>query len=554
MSKPVTRHRFLALLVLAALGCRAEPHADLVLYARIWTGDSITPYAGAIATRADTILAVGDSAAVARFVGGKTTVIAPAGGLVVPGFLDDHVHLLTGGFQLASVDLRDATTPEEFTRRIKAFAATLQPGEWITGGDWDHEKWPATPLPDRAWIDSVTPRNPVFVNRLDGHMALANSLALQAAKLDRAAAEIPGGTIVRRGDRELTGVLKDEAMNPVFAVIPAPSPSQLDSALTRAMTHAASLGVVGVSSVSTSWAEIAALQRARSRGTLTLRVANYIPLAAWREMSDSVRAHGQGDDWIRSAGVKGFVDGSLGSTTALMFLPYRDAPNTTGLFVTPEDSLRQWIGAADSAGLQVAVHAIGDRANALLLDIFDSVAQAHGPRDRRFRIEHAQHLRARDIPRFGALGVAPSMQPYHEADDGRWAAKRIGPELIKGTYAFRSLLDTGARLGFGSDWTVAPLDPLAGIQAAVTRQTLDGKNPEGWVPEQKVTVEDALRSYTVNNAWAVFAETRRGILKPGYLADLAVLDRDLTRIPAAQIGQAKVIATIVGGKLVYRRD
>jgi predicted amidohydrolase YtcJ len=547
------RLRLLALVLTAALlHCRTVPQADLVIYSRVWTGDSAAPYAAAIAVQADTVVAVGDSTSVARFVGSKTTVLTPAGGFVVPGFMDNHVHLLSGGFQLASVELRDATTPEEFVRRLKAFAMTLKAGEWITGGNWDHEKWPGAPLPDRAWIDSVTPNNPVFVSRLDGHMALANSLALQAAKLDRAAREIPGGTLVRRRDRELSGVLKDEAMNPVFGVIPSPSASQLDSALTRAMAHAASLGVVAVSSVATSWADIAALERARTRGALTLRVANYIPLAAWREMADSVQAHGKGDDWIRTAGVKGFVDGSLGSTTALMFAPYRDAPDTRGLFVTPEDSLRQWIGAADSAGLELAVHAIGDRANALLLDIYDSVARAHGPRDRRSRIEHAQHLRAQDIPRFGAAGVIPSMQPYHAADDGRWAAKRIGPELIKGTYAFRSLLDSGARLTFGSDWTVAPLNPLLGIQAAVTRQTLDGKNPEGWVPEQKIGVEEALRSYTVNNAYAVFAEGRRGRLLPGYLADLVVLDRDLTRVPPTQLEQARVIATVVGGKVVYR--
>jgi predicted amidohydrolase YtcJ len=235
-----------------------------------------------------------------------------------------------------------------------------------------------------------------------------------------------------------------------------------------------------------------------------------------------------------------------------MFAPYRDAPHTRGLFVTPEDSLRRWIGAADSAGLQVAVHAIGDRANALLLDIFDSVARVHGPRDRRFRIEHAQHLRQQDIPRFAAQGVIPSMQPYHAADDGRWAWKRIGPELIRGTYAFRSLLQTGARLACGSDWTVAPLDPRLGIEAAVTRQTLDGKNPEGWVPEQKITVEDALRCYTVTNAYAVFGDGRRGALRPGFLADLVVLDRDLTRIPPTTIHQARIVATIVGGKVVFR--
>jgi len=546
------RARLAGLLLLTACGGGGNP-ADTVVFGRIWTGDSASPWAQALAIRGDTIVAVGDSAEISRLVGSGTSVIAPPGGFVAPGFVDDHVHLRWGGFQLASVDLRDATSPEELVRRIGAFAATLQPGEWITGGDWDHEKWPGTPLPDRSWIDSVTPRNPVFVQRLDGHMALANSLALAAAKLERSMGAIPGGAIMRRPDGELTGVFKDEAMNPVNAAIPEPSPSQLDSALARAMRHAASLGVVGVSSVSTDWADIAALERARQRGTLTLRTSNYIALANWRQMADSLKAHGPGDEWIRVAGVKGFVDGSLGSTTALMFNPYRDAPNTRGLFVTPEDSLRVWIGAADSAGVQVAVHAIGDRANALLLGIFDSVARAHGPRDRRFRIEHAQHLRQGDIPRFAALGVIPSMQPYHAADDGRWAWKRIGPDLIKGTYAFRTLLDTGARLTFGSDWTVAPLDPRVGIQAAVTRQTLDGKNPEGWVPEQKITVEEALRCYTVNNAYAMFAEDRRGMLQPGYLADLVVLDRDLTRIPPTSIEQTKVVATLVGGRVVFRR-
>jgi predicted amidohydrolase YtcJ len=547
------RIHFAVVLSCLTLSCTGGPKADLIVYGRVWTGDPARAWAGAVAIKGDTILAVGDSAEVARFVGSGSREVGPTGAFVVPGFMDGHVHLLGGGFQLASVDLRNAATPEEFTRRLKAFAATLKAGEWITGGDWDHEKWAGAPLPDRSWIDSVTPHNPVFVSRLDGHMALANSLALAAAKLGRGARDIPGGMIVRRKNGELSGVLKDEAMGPVFTAIPDPSPSQLDSALTRAMGHAASLGVVGVSSVSTGWNDIAALQRARVRGVLTLRVSNYIALGAWRSMADSVAVHGVGDQWIRTAGVKGFVDGSLGSTTALMFQPYRDAPGTRGLLVTPEDSLRRWVGAADSAGLQVAVHAIGDRANALLLDIYDSVAKAHGARDRRFRIEHAQHLRAGDVARFGELGVIPSMQPYHAADDGRWAAKRIGPELIKTTYAFRTLLDRGTHLAFGSDWTVAPLDPLVGIKAAVTRQTLDGKNPEGWVPEQKITVEEALRAYTAGNAYAVFAEGRRGMLKPGYLADLVVLDRDITRIPPATIDQARVRLTVVGGRVVFQQ-
>jgi predicted amidohydrolase YtcJ len=318
------------------------------------------------------------------------------------------------------------------------------------------------------------------------------------------------------------------------------------------MRHAASLGVTAVASVSSSWADVAALRRARERGTLTLRVASYLPLAEWRAVAESVRVGGPGDEWLRAAGVKGFVDGSLGSTTALFDEPFRDAPGTRGLFTTPEDSLRSWIGRADSAGLQVAVHAIGDRANGLLLDIFDSVATAHGPRDRRFRIEHAQHLRPRDIPRFGRLAVIPSMQPYHAADDGRWAEKRIGPERIKTTYAFRSLLDTGAGLVFGSDWTVAPLDPLKGLEAALTRQTIDGRNPDGWVPEQRITLEEALRAYTVANAYAMHLDRVAGRLAPGLAADLVVLDRDLFAIAPTAIHEARVLLTVVAGRVVYR--
>jgi predicted amidohydrolase YtcJ len=278
----------------------------------------------------------------------------------------------------------------------------------------------------------------------------------------------------------------------------------------------------------------------------------FVPLGDWRRMADTVWANGVGDEWLRVAGVKGYVDGSLGSGTALFYQPYNDDPKTSGLMVTPEDSLRAWIGAADSAGLQVAVHAIGERANGLLLDIYDSVAKAHGPRDRRLRIEHAQHLRRQDIARLAHSGVIASMQPYHAIDDGRWAEKRIGPERIQTTYAFRSLLDAGAHLAFGSDWTVAPLDPLLGIYAAVTRRTLDGKNPDGWVPGEKITVEEALRAYTSGNAYGVFAERTRGKLAPGYLADLVLLDQDLTAIPPEATERAQVRATIAGGKVVFR--
>jgi hypothetical protein len=467
--------------------------------------------------------------------------------------MDGHAHFLSGGFQLSNVDLRDAASPQEFVARIKAFAATLRPGEWILGGTWDHENWPGAPLPDRSWIDSVTPNNPVFVDRLDGHMALANSAALRRAGVTRNTGDIPGGTIVRRADGEPTGVLKDEAQGPVLAVIPIPSASQSDAALKRAMEWTASKGVTAVADVNVPWYEVAALRRAHAAGNLKTRVSVYGPLRDWRQMAETVRVHGIGDEWLRVAGVKGFVDGSLGSTTALFYRPYNDAPATSGLFVTPEDSMRAWIGGADSAGLQVVVHAIGERANGVLLDIFDSVAKAHGPRDRRFRVEHAQHLRRADIARLARSGVIASMQPYHVIDDGRWAEKRIGPDRIQTTYAFRSLLAGGGRLAFGSDWTVAPVDPLLGIYAAVTRRTLDGKNPKGWIPAEKITVEQALQAYTASNAYGVFGERTRGKLAPGYAADLVALDQDLTAIAPEEIDQASVRVTVVGGKVVFSK-
>lgn len=545
---------FLGLLLVCAVACRRT--ADIVITGGVvWTGlSSGRAQRGAVAIAGGRILAVGDSADIAHYLGSKTEVIRAGGGLVMPGFADGHTHFIGGGIQLALEDLRTSASPQAFIRRIAAYAKTLEPGQWITGGDWDHERWNGSPLPRREWIDSVTSNNPVFVNRLDGHMALANSLALKAAGITTATPDIPGGVIVRDPRTgEPTGILKDRAQDPVDRVIPDPSPEQRDSALVRALRHAASLGVTAIAHMSASYEDLASYRRLQAAGRLTTRVAVYLPIETWRMLADTVRKYGRGDDWLHIGGLKAYVDGSLGSTTALFFAPYNDAPNTSGLLRTPEESLRAWIGAADSAGLQVAVHAIGEKANAIILDIYDSVARAHGPRDRRFRVEHAQHLRRQDIPRFGALGVIPSMQPYHAIDDGRWAEKRIGPARIKTTYPFRTLLDTGAPLAFGSDWTVAPLDPVLGIYAAVTRRTLDGKNPRGWVPEQKISVAEALRAYTAGNAWATFNQDNWGTLAPGHLADVVVLDHNLFTMPLDSLDQARVRYTIVGAKIVFRR-
>ncbi len=549
----MSRTAVLSTFILALAGCGRK--ADLVIRGgTVWTGLSTgRGQPGAVAIANGKILAVGDSSEIARYVGAATQVLRADGGMVLPGFADGHTHFIDGGFQLASVDLRDAATPQEFVRRLKEYAATLQPGEWITGGDWDHELWRGTPLPQRDWIDSVTPNNPVFVNRLDGHMALANSAALHAAGVTRATATPPGGEIVRDATGEPLGIFKDQAMDLIWKAFPEPSTEKRDSALARAMAHAASLGVTATAHMSASWADLATYRRLQQAGRMTLRVALYLPLDQWHAVADTVARAGPGDDWVRIGGVKGYMDGSAGSRTAYFFEPFSDSARYSGLMQHTEGEMRTWIGSADSAGLQVAVHAIGDRANALLLAIYDSVARAHGTRDRRFRDEHAQHLRPQEIPLFGALRVVPSMQPYHAIDDGRWLEKRIGPVRIRTTYAFRSLIGADAPLAFGSDWTVAPLDPLLGVYAAVTRRTLDGKHPGGWVPDQKITVGEALRAYTYGNAWAMFMDQKWGALVAGRYADVVVLDRDLFGVAPESLGDVKVRYTIVGGHVVYQK-
>jgi predicted amidohydrolase YtcJ len=454
------------------------------------------------------------------------------------------------------VQLRDAKTPDEFQARIRDFAATVAPGTWITGGDWDHELWGGE-LPRREWVDRATPNHPVWVNRLDGHMALANSAALRAAGVTRQTKDVAGGEIVRDRRGEPTGVLKDNAMSFVDKVVPSPAPALSDRALQAAMRYVAEQGVTSVHNMG-SWSDLEIFARARTTSALQTRIYAVVPLPDWERLHDVVRSReygpdGRGDSWLRVGGLKGFVDGSLGSHTAAFHAPFSDAPKDRGFFVNTAKDLYSWISGADRAGLHVMVHAIGDRANETLLDIYERVGRENGPRDRRFRIEHAQHLAPSDIPRFAGLGVIASMQPYHAIDDGRWAQRVIGPVRIKTTYAFRFLLDAGAHVAFGSDWFVAPPTPLEGIYAAVTRRTIDGANPSGWVSEQKIAVEEALRAYTSEAAFASFEESSKGALIAGYLADFVMIDRDLFKIAPVEIGQARVSLTVVDGKVVFER-
>ena len=535
----------------AARPAPAPVRALAIVNARVWTGDTRRPWADAILVRGERIEVVGSSAEIKKRAGASVPTVDARGMMVAPGFIDAHVHFIDGGFALASVQLRDARTKSEFISRIKAFAASVPAGTWILNGDWDHTNWGGE-LPERSWVDSVTTRNPVWINRLDGHMNLANSLALAAGKVTRDSREVSGGTIVRDGNGDLTGVLKDNAMDLMSGAIPDPGMEMSLRALDAAMSYVAERGVTSVHHMG-SWGDLAVFRRAHEAGLLRTRISAAVPLATWARLRDDVAAHGRGDAWLRTGGLKGFVDGSLGSHTAAMFEPFTDAPSDRGLLVNSEADLLSWTDNADQAGLQVMVHAIGDRAIRTQLDIYERVAHKNGTRDRRFRIEHAQHIAPADISRFGTLGVIASMQPYHAIDDGRWADAVIGKERAKGTYAFKSLLDQHATVAFGSDWFVAPPAPLFGIYAAVTRRTLDDKHPEGWIPEQRITVDQALRAYTIGSARAGFQEKEQGVLRSGMLADLVVIDRDITRVKPTEIRDARVMLTMVGGRVVFDR-
>ncbi|MGA2362426.1 MAG: amidohydrolase [Candidatus Aminicenantales bacterium] len=552
-------------LLLATLGllpgCSRTPGGkmvDLVLInGSVWTGDPRQPWAEAVAVRGNRIFKVGTTPEIRRLSGEGVTVVDLKGGLVLPGFIDSHTHFLAGGFSLSSVLLRDAKSREDLAARIAVKARSLGKGEWVVNGDWDHEQLSPPELPRKEWIDAVTPANPVCVNRFDGHMILANSLALKLAGITRTTPVPPGGEIVKDPKTgEPTGILKDAAMDLVYAKIPEPSFPEKLRAAEASLGEAALHGVTSVNEMADA-SSFEVFEELDRQGRLTTRLHVYIPITQVDLLHRLKIKSPFGNPRLKLAGLKGFVDGSLGSETAYFFEPYSDDPKAYGLLheqMYPEGIMEKRVLEADRAGLQVAVHAIGDRANSLLLDIFEKVIAADGPRDRRWRVEHAQHLRAGDIARFGRLGLIASVQPYHLIDDGRWAENKIGRERAKTTYAFRSLLDAGAVLAFGSDWTVAPLDPLAGIYAAVTRRTLDGKTPGGWVPEQKISVEEAVKAYTVNGAYTEFAERDKGSIEDGKLADLVVLSRDIFKIPPEEIRGVEVLMTIFDGKVVHRKQ
>jgi predicted amidohydrolase YtcJ len=543
----------------------AQNQADLILTdGKIWTENPKRPEVEAIAIVGNRIVALGDSAAISALAGPHTTVIDLKGRRVVPGFNDAHVHFYMGGEGLTSVQLHDASSPEEFRQKVAAFARAMPKGEWIVNGNWDHERWTPANLPTHQLIDDVTPDNPVFVNRSDGHMCLANALAMKLAGVNQNTKDVPGGVILRDAQGNPTGIFKDAAKTLIEHVQPHPSMEHILSAIKAAQNYASENGVTSVQDMGVFTAQgvdtmvdvIKGYQILERRGELNVRVSTHIPLPDWKRDASAGIMADFGNEKLQVGALKSFADGSLGSTTAWFFEPYTDAPNTSGIpsaeLLHPDEQYAH-MRDADRAGLQICVHAIGDRANKTILDFFERLEKDNGARDRRLRIEHAQHLRTADIPRFAQLHVIASVQPYHAIDDGRWADKRIGAERVKTTYAFRSLLDSGAVLAFGSDWFVAPMSPLMGIYAASTRRTLDGKHPEGWVPEQKITVAEAVHAYTVGSAYASMEERMKGSLEPGKLADLAVLSEDIFKIDLVEIQNTKVDLTIFDGKIIFER-
>ena len=532
-----------------------QPAADLVIYnAHIYTVNAAQPEAAAVAVLGDRIVAVGTDAEVLRWRGATTRAVDAHGQLLLPGFNDAHVHLLDGGVELDSVQLNDASSVEEFARRIGAFAATRPSGEWLLQGNWDETKWSPVTLPTRQVIDAVSGGHPVALWRYDGHVVVGNSRALALAGITAATPDVPGGVIVRDAAGEPTGVLKDAATSLLERVIPAPTPAQRRKIIERAMREAAALGVTSVQAMSTDYPTIAALSDLLQEGKLTLRVYAVPAISTVEDQAQLGIGRAFGSSLLRIGALKAFADGSLGARTAYFFAPFDDQPDNRGLLsadMQPLSKMRDWMMRADAANLQLCTHAIGDAGISAILDIYQDIETAHGQRDRRWRIEHAQHMAARDFDRFAKLGVIASVQPYHAIDDGRWAEGRIGHDRSSRTYAFKSFLNHGVRLALGTDWPVAPLDPMLTLYAATTRATLDGKHPGGWFPEQKLSAQEAISAYTMGSAYAEFQEHDKGSIEPGKLADFVLLNADVLKIPAEKIRNVRVQKTWVGGVEVY---
>lgn len=537
-------------------GCAAPPADTILLGGRVWTGTSaVWPPEGAeptaLAVRRGVVVAVGQDADIEKLASPQTRRVALGGRRVVPGFVDDHVHLISGGLDLEEIQLRPATSREDFVRRI-AERAKARPGQWITGGNWDHETWGGT-LPAKGWIDAVTGDTPVIVSRLDGHIMLANSRALALAGITTKTPDPPGGIIDRDRRGEPTGILRNKAIDLVYAHVPPASQETEDRAVLAAQQHLLALGVTAVHDMDT-WEALAAVQRAHRAGRLKIRVHSAVPLETWPRLAEYVASEGRGDAWHSWGSLKGFVDGSLGARTALLSTPYSDQSDARGIAQSDLDELAEQIRGADAAGLQVAIHAIGDRAVDWTVEAFVDAEDRNGPRDRRFRIEHAFVTGPVATARMGKHGIIASLQPYLTDDEHRWLTNRLGPERDAWTNNFQALLAAGVPVAFGSDWPVTRADPLWGVYSAVTRADLSREVvPPGWAMSQRMSVPQALAAYAQGNAWAGFRETVSGTLAPGMAADFVVLAQDPFG-EGVDLRTVRVDMTVVGGETAFQRE
>jgi predicted amidohydrolase YtcJ len=532
-----------------------RPAAELIIRnARIWTVNSAHAEASAVAVLHGRIVAVGTDASVDAWRGPTTRMVDAGGRLLLPGFNDAHVHFEQGGRSLAQVQLNDATSAAEFARRIGEHARQVPRGEWVVGGGWDDTKWNPARLPTRQLIDAVVPDRPVAIDRYDGHMVVVNSLALKLAGITAATPDPVGGVIVRDESGEPTGALKDAAAGLVVGAIPPPSRAQRRSSIERALRHAASVGVTSVQTMNVDYEDIAVYSELTAEGRLTVRLYAATAIANVEDQARLGIRHAFGSPTLRIGAVKAFADGSVGSRTAYFLEPYTDDAANRGLLrvdMQPLSLIAGRMRRADDAGLQLCTHAIGDAAVATVLDLYGQIAARTGPRDRRWRIEHAQHIAAWDFRRFAELGVVASMQPYHAIDDGRWIEARIGQDRGSRSYALRTLREHGVHLAFGTDWPVAPLDPMQTLYAATTRATLDGRNPDGWFGDQKLSIRESIEAYTLGSAYAEFQDQLKGSIQTGKLADFVLLSEDVLAIAPEAIRGVKVLKTWVGGTLVY---
>ena len=527
--------------------------ADLALInGVIYTGDAAKPRVEAIACRREQIVATGTTAEIRKLIDSKTRVIDLRGGFAMPGFNDAHLHLGSAAQAKLTVNLEGAKSLAEFQKRIRDRVAIARPGEWITGRGWDHTLWSPANFPTRKDLDAISTEHPMLFTHISGHVAVANSKALELAGITATTPNPPGGEIEHDGQGQPDGMLKEgSAYGLVGRKIPGDTAEQRKKGIELALAEAAKYGVTSMQDNS-SWADFLAYGELKNEGKLTARITEWLPFDASLDKLQQMRTEGgTTDPWLKTGALKGFMDGALGTGTAALLAPYSDDPKSSGILESHPDDLNKMSIERDKAGFQIAFHAIGDRGNRVALDAFAAIVAANGARDRRDRIEHAQIVAPEDFARFASLKVIASMQPSHQTTDMRWAEKRLGAERIKGAYAWKTMLDHGVKLAFGTDWPVEIINPMRGIHACVTRQLPDGTPVGGWQPQEKISMDECIRDYTVGSTYAEFEEGKKGQLVPGQFADVIVLSGDVTKIPAGDILNVKVLNTIVGGRVVY---